>query len=246
MRPSPHSYIAADSALAKQIKALVHIGNIDGLQALLKAHPELATARIGSPEQSRTLLHVATDWPGHFPNVAETIRVLVAAGADVDAPFEGAHTETPLHWAASCDDIAALDALLDAGADIEAPGAMLGGGTPLGDACGFGQWNVARRLVQRGASTRLSDAAALGMMDRVTACFATDAAEVPDEAIITMSLWSASNGGQRETAAYLISRGGELNWVGWDHKTCLDVALENEDLDFATWLRARGAVRAQD
>jgi ankyrin repeat protein len=151
-----------------------------------------------------------------------------------------------LHWAASSDDVAALDALLDAGADIEAPGAVLGGGSPLADACGFGQWRVARRLVERGASTRLSDAAALGMLDRLEACFARDSGHVPDEATITMALWSASNGGQRESAAFLIDRGGDLNWVGWDHKTCLDVALSNDDPDFGEWLRARGAKRALD
>ena len=81
---------------------------------------------------SRTLLHVATDWPGHFPNGAATIAALVEAGADVNARFTGPHTETPLHWAASSDDVAVLDALLDAGANIESPGAVIGGGTSLG------------------------------------------------------------------------------------------------------------------
>ncbi len=63
---------------------------------------------------SRTLLHVATDWPGHFPHVSASIVALVEAGADVNARFHGPHEETPLHWAASSDDVAALDALLDA------------------------------------------------------------------------------------------------------------------------------------
>ena len=54
-----------------------------------------------------------------------------------------------------------------AGADIEASGSVLGGGTPLGDACGFGNWSAAHRLVERGAFTRLRDAASLGLLDRV-------------------------------------------------------------------------------
>ena len=33
---------------------------------------------------TRTLLHVATDWPGHYPNGAAVVGVLVAAGADVN------------------------------------------------------------------------------------------------------------------------------------------------------------------
>src|SRR6185436_12260940 len=118
----------------------------------------LATVRLGNDEpcgMSRSLLHVATDWPGHFPNGAATVAALIEAGADVNARFSGPHTETPLHLAASSDDVDVLDALLDAGADIEAPGAVIGGGTPIADAAAFGQWDVARRLVERGASTNL-------------------------------------------------------------------------------------------
>ena len=69
----------------------------------------------------------------------------------MDARFRGPHEETPLHWAASSDDVAVLDALLDAGADIEAPGGVIGGGPPLADARAFGQWKAAHRLVERGA-----------------------------------------------------------------------------------------------
>lgn len=109
---------------------------------------------------SRSLLHVAADWPGHFPNCAATVATLVQAGAEVNARIAGPHVETPLHWAASSDDIEMLDALLDAGADIEASGAVIAGGTPLDDAVAFGQWRAAHRLVERGASFALWHAAA--------------------------------------------------------------------------------------
>ena len=109
------------------------------------------------------MLHVVTDWPGHVPEAGAKIAALVAAGADVNARFTGPHTETPLHWAASSDDVEALDALLDAGADIEADGAVIAGGTPMADAVAFGQWNAARRLLERGARTNLWQAAALGL-----------------------------------------------------------------------------------
>lgn len=56
---------------------------------LLADHPELATARIGDETMSRTLLHAATDWPGHVPDAGAVIAALVAAGADVDARFNG-------------------------------------------------------------------------------------------------------------------------------------------------------------
>jgi hypothetical protein len=127
----------------------IRTGDLGRLQRLLVANAGLATARIVDRgrcgEQSRSLLHVATDWPGHFPNATRTVQALIAAGADVNARFAGGHTETPLHWAASSDDVDVLDALLDAGAEIEATGAVIGDGTPLADAVAFGQWNAARR-----------------------------------------------------------------------------------------------------
>jgi hypothetical protein len=144
---------------------VIRSGDAAELKQLLRDRPELATARLGDPEQgmSRTPLHVVTDWPGHVPEAAAKIAALVSAGADVDARFTGPHGETSLHWAASSDDIEALDALLDAGADIEADGAVIGGGTPMADAVAFGQWKAARRLLERRARTNLWQAAALGL-----------------------------------------------------------------------------------
>jgi len=145
--------ISPDNPLAIAVVEAIHGGDVASLKRVLEANPGLATARIGDLKScdgmSRTLLHVATDWPGHFPNGAATIAALVEAGADVNARFTGSHTETPLHWAASSDDVAVLDALLDAGANIESPGAVIGGGTPLADAVAFRQWKAATRLVER-------------------------------------------------------------------------------------------------
>jgi uncharacterized protein len=159
--------IPADDPRAVAATAAVQAGDLPELERLLTEDPWLAQARIGDEDCYRTLLHAATDWPGHFPNGCDVVARLVAAGADVNVHSRfSSHTETPLHWAASSDDVAVLDALLDAGADIEATGAVLGGGSALADACGFGNWAAARRLVERGARTRLSEAAALGLFDR--------------------------------------------------------------------------------
>jgi uncharacterized protein len=149
--------INTHTPLAVAAVEAIHTGDLDALRRLLTEHPDLATARLGDHDHgndtgmTRSLLHVVTDWPGHFPNRAATVALLVAAGADVNDRFTGPHTETPLHWAASSDDVEVLDALLDAGADLEAPGAVIADGTPLTDAVAFGQWNAARRLVERGA-----------------------------------------------------------------------------------------------
>jgi hypothetical protein len=222
----------------------IHQGDADGLRLLLTEHPELATAELGTTGSSgmtRSLLHVATDWPGHYPNGPAIIAVLTEAGADVHARFTGPHTETPLHWAASSDDVAVLDALLDAGADIEAEGAVIADGTPLDDAVGFGQWNSARRLVERGAHTSLFNAAALGLLNRVQEHLAAN----QTAAEITRALWGACHGGQQSTAQCLLQHGGDINWIpSWEQLTPLDAARRNGFDDLASWLTQQGALPA--
>jgi ankyrin repeat protein len=248
-----------DDPLAMAVAAAIRAGDIEGLKRLLRDNEGLGAARIGDDNGgdsiSRTLLHLATDWPGHFPNVAATIDAPVAAGADVDARNTPG-TETPLHWAASSDDIEALDALVAAGADIEAPGAVIAGGTPLDDAVAFGQWQAARRLVHHGARTALWHAAALGLIDQVEAHFTADPSPgpypwgadgdaTPDE--LTVAFWCACHGGQRQTAEYLLERGADINWVAtWDGHTPLDTARREGADDVVAWLRTRGAKTADE
>lgn len=221
--------------------AAIRTGDVDLLSRLLKENPLLAQLAI---DGQRTLLHVATDWPGHFPNVAASVATLVSHGADVNAAFMGRHSERPLHWAASSDDVDALDALLDHGADIEAPGGVIGEGTPLADAVAFGQWRAAHRLVERGARTSLWQAAALGLGQRVEECFANGPASGRDE--ITNAFWCACHGGQLLMAQYLSDRGADLNWVGHDRLSPLDAASRSGAHDVAAWLSERGARSAKD
>ncbi|MCY0947310.1 ankyrin repeat domain-containing protein [Streptomyces antarcticus] len=236
MQPQP---LESGDPLAISVTAAIRSGDLPALRRLLDAHPALATARIvrrGEAAGERSLLHVATDWPGHRPRTAEVIRTLVAAGADPGARFVGAHAETPLHWAASNDDVHAVDALVAAGADIEAPGAVLGGGTPLTDACGFGQWRAARRLLDHGARPGLQEAAALGLLDRVVDLLACGTSRED----VTSGFWAACHGGQLSTARYLLSQGADLNWIGHDRMTPLDIALTREDAELIAWLKASG------
>jgi len=219
----------------------IRTGDINSLNRLLEENPVLAQSRI---DGQRTLLHVATDWPGHFPNIRASVTALVSRGADVNAPFIGRHSEKPLHWAASSDDVDALDALLDHGADIEASGGVIGGGTPLADAVAFGQWRAARRLVERGARTLLWQAAALGFDQRVEESFASNPPPAPSE--ITNAFWCACHGGQLLVALYLLARGADLNWVGYDGLSPLDAANRSGAFNLVVWLRAQGARSAKD
>jgi hypothetical protein len=253
----PALRLAETDPLSVAVLAAIHTGDVAALDALLRANPGLASATItrgntGSREPfSYPLIGAAVDWPGHFPNVNATIELLVAAGADVNARCGGPHSESPLHGAASSDDVAALDTLLDAGADLEAPGAVIAGGTPLDDAVAFGQWQTARRLVERGAQTAVWHAAALGLQDRVEAYFNGGrpparhpwggAALTPADDV-QIAFWSACHGGQRAVAEYLLGRGADLDWVApWDRTTPLDVARRGGDKAFIAWLEKQAA-----
>ena len=94
---------------------------------MISTHWIAFSARIrGWRRPDLVTLHAATDSTGHFSNGPTIVNRLITAGAEVDAPSRlDGHTETPLHWAASNNDVAVLDVLLDAGANINAPGAVL-------------------------------------------------------------------------------------------------------------------------
>lgn len=223
--------------MAADVITAIRSGDTATLERWLTSDPGLVHLR---PDGQRTWLHVATDWPGHFPNVRATIAILAAHGADVNARAIGMrHTETPLHWAASSDDVEAVDALLDQGADIEAPGAVIAGGPPLEDAVAFATWNAARRLIERGARSTMWQAAALGLLERVEAPWAGGV--VPTTGEVSNAFWNACHGGQLAVAQYLLSRGAELNAVGHDRLTPLGAAVRNGNAEVVSWLRSQGA-----
>lgn len=210
------------SAYESVFTEAIRSGDVVGVRALLAEHPELATVRFGSAEQSRTALHIATDWPGHYPNVAAVIELLVELGADVEARFVGSHRETALHWAASSDDVEALDALIRCGAQLDTDGGVLTDGSALDDAVIFGQLNAARRLVEAGATTKLFHAAALGLEQRVQELLSEGRG--PDE--VTNALWHACHAGQLGTARQLLAAGGDPHWVGHlDHTPAQEAHL---------------------
>ena len=233
--------LPADDPRAVRLAEAIRGGDVAGLARLLAEDGELATARLVDPRcgDERTALHVLTDWPGNVTNGRAMVAVLVAAGADVDAAFGGAHAERPLHWAASSDDVEVIDALIEAGADLEAPGSVIDGWSPLADAVAFGQWRAAARLVELGARANLWQAAALGLGDRLEQLLEDDPPPGRDE--ITNAFWCACHGGQRATAERLLDRGADIDWIGHDGLTPLDAAVRSDAQELAAWLRSRGA-----
>ena len=231
------NYGAIIDPMQVDVVEAIHRGDVSALGRFLSENPAAARARA---DGQRTLLHIATDWPGHYPKVAETIKLLAEHGADLNAPFLGRHAETPLHWAASSDDLSALDALLDLGADLEPLGSVIGGGTPLSDAVAFGQWKAARRLVERGARSTIWQSAALGLMDRIREHFVGDAAPSAEE--VTNAFWCACHGGQINEAQFLLAHGADLNWIGHGGLTPLDAAIRNGNEELVRWLRTEGGI----
>ena len=154
------------------------------------------------------------------------------------------HRETPLHWAASNDDVELIDALLDAGADIEHAGSSIDGGSPLSSAVGYGQWAAARRLVKRGAKSLFWHEAALGLMSAITKRVEADPRPQPEE--LSAPFWNACHGGQLAAAQYLLVHGADLNWPAlWSGQTPLDIAEQAGWSDVVAWLIGQAASRGK-
>jgi len=229
--------------VAAELTVAIHGGDVGALRRLLAARPELASVRMigrkGLEGGWRTPLHAAADWPGYFPDAPAAVAILLGAGADPNAETGGNRPETPLHWAASTDDVEVAVALIDGGANLETPGGSIG--TPLDNAIGYGCWHVARLLVDRGAPvTKAWHAAALGMLDRLTELLGDD----PQPDVVSQAFWHACSGAQRRSAEYLLSRGAELSWVpDYADGTALDAATgySTRRENVITWLRDLGA-----
>src|SRR5579863_7316262 len=213
--------MTTDSESIEMIAA-IRAGDVATLQRLLADNPGLAASRLGGVAKGRTPLHVVADWPGYSPNGPQIVRMLIAAGADPNARDpDQPGSETPLHWAASSDDVDVASALIDGGADVEAPDGSIG--TPLDNAIGYACWHVARLLVQRGAKVdKLWHASALGMLDRLNELL------VPgiDPEHISQGFWHACAAGQRRAAERLLGAGADLAWVpDYAEGTALDCAM---------------------
>jgi ankyrin repeat protein len=222
--------------------AAIHAGDLSKLQRMLADNSGLAASRLGGVAKGRTPLHVVADWPGYFPNGPQIVRMLIAAGADPNARDpDKPGSETPLHWAASSDDVDVARALIDGGADLETPDGSIG--TPLDNAIGYACWHVARLLVQRGAKVeKLWHAAALGMLDRLEELLGGPSGTEPEA--VSQAFWHACAAGQRRAAELLLNRGADLNWVpDYAKGSALDAAsgLGTRRNNVIGWLRDKGA-----
>ena len=231
----------SDDPVAVSLIQAIRAGDLEALARLLAEHPGLATTPLEDDRGgARTPLHVATDWPGYFPNGPAVVRALLDAGADPNVPGAGSgFGETPLHWAASSDDADVAEALLDGGADLEIRGGSIADGPPLANAVGYGCWHVARLLVARGAQAEtLWQAAALGLTAGVEELLAGASSEE-----IVHAFWQACHGGQRRVAERLLARGADIHFrPDYAQASATEIAgtLDTRRQTMVAWLREAG------
>jgi hypothetical protein len=224
------SALAESHPKVQELVQAIHCGELDALRAGIDGLDAGSFWYVDQHGTHKSLLHAAADWPGHWPGVQASIALLLAAGCDVDAKAfnpakEGGASETALHWAASSDDVLALAALIEHGADVEVTGAVFTGGTPMSDAVIFRKWAAARLLLHHGAKVTIWQAAGLGLLQEVERL-----QEASSELERDVSLWHACRSGHVDCVARLLQLGARPDWVGPMGWTPRRAAEESEHL----------------
>src|SRR5687768_13803466 len=237
---------AGESTFEQAADAVV-TGDFATLSALLRADPSLVRAR-SAREHAATLLHyVSANGVENFrqktpANIVDVARLLLDAGAEVDAEAEvyggGATTLglviTSAHPRLMKVQNALADLLLDRGAKLE-PGFVRG---CLMNGCP----EVAEHLVKRGARTKLEqltleEATGLGRMDLVEKLWSgSDAAQ--RTAALMMAAWY----GQADAIRFMLDHGIDPDTRhAKDGDTALHVAAYNGNPVLVELLLERGA-----
>jgi ankyrin repeat protein len=146
--------------------AAIKSGDIDGLRALLRQDPSLATAR--SSRSHPTLLQCLTLDAIDVPNKVKMAQLMIDLGAEIDGP---------LGAAASIGNVEIGALLLDCGAALNGAGSW----SPLEEALYWNNQGVIDLLLARGASVHnLRIAAGLGRMDLIESVFQDDGTLKPE------------------------------------------------------------------
>ena len=177
--PSIDEILATETpAFARAVRAII-TGDSGALRAALYADPGLIRARSASPHHA-TLLHyvaangIESELQFAVPNADEIAALLIAAGAEIDAPcdaYEG-RCRTTMNLLVSSDHpteagVAGrlVELLCSAGAAVDGPD---DDGSPLETALYFATLDCASALIERGARTdNVAFAAAAGRTDWV-------------------------------------------------------------------------------
>lgn len=207
------------TAFEEAAEAIVK-GDLESLRWVLRGRPDIIRAR-STRKHHAMLIHYATPNGIEYfrqltpPNIAEIVRTLAAAGADVNATADvyggGA---TPLGLAAtSVTPVIAgvveplLAALLEAGARLDPDGGALVNGCLRN-----GRLEAAQYLAGRGADVDLEGACGIGRLDAVKACFDANGSLKPSSTSQQMKdgfAW-ACEFGQTEVVRLLLENGMDV------------------------------------
>src|SRR3569832_1759940 len=144
----------------------IRAADAEKLRALVAADPSLATSR--SSRSHPTLLQALVLEGKDKPKNIEMVQVLIDAGAELNEPLVAA---------ASIDNRAAAELLLNQGAAIDG----MGGWSPLEEALYWDSRNVLALLLERDAKVQnLRSAAGLGRTDLIESYFDADGSLKPE------------------------------------------------------------------
>jgi len=227
-------------------RAVLDSADAVGLRALLAEHPELATDRMlhwcdhpGGPSPLSYVAMLRYDtgngvWRD-VPGSGAMARALLDAGAPPDGDPED--DETPLMTAASYGDAEVAQALIDAGADLNATASAQAGGVPGGNALRhaavFDMIDVVEVLMAAGA-TDLVQAAAAGDL---TGILRADTLETDRVAALRM----AAERGQLHVIDQLLASATPVDGVDRDGSTALHGAAYSGRVESVQHLLSRGA-----
>lgn len=217
------------------VEAIVS-GDIAALARLLRAHPGLVRARSTRTHRSTLLHYVSANGVEDYrqktpPNIVEITRLLLDAGADVNATsdaYGGGSTTlglagTSIHPQQAGVQIALLELLLQHGAALEQPG------YPLVKGClANGQGPAARFLASHGAALDFEDAAGVGRLELVKGYFDENGKLLngATQKQLESGFLYACGYGRTEVAEFLLARGVDpdvttshgqtaLHWVAY-------------------------------
>jgi len=236
-----------------QAVAAIIAGDTEVLQKLLQQEPQLIRAQATSEHRAMLLHYVAAngveDELQKTPaNIVEVARILLDAGADVDALAEtygGGSNQTTLNMLVSSVHPARagvqadlVEVLADAGAAIEG---LSDDGFPLQLAIDFGYTAAAQMLVQKGAQIRsASVAAGLGRADVLEALL-KQVNESDLQSQLVLALSAACRHGQIAGAEVLLNRGVDIDAQPMQLGTGLHQAIFGEHIRMIRFLIECGA-----